>query len=108
MKKQTLKITLTDSLPGARGGYPWHAIAAAARDNPGAWVKVPKAAPYTKRRQVRNGLLSAFRPIGAFDAAIREGRLYIRFLGEPVDAGWWYQPDADFDTIERRTMRPRA
>lgn len=82
---------------GTRGQGPaphWVAVAAACRANPGLWVPVgldpsivSDLAGAAKRVKYGTGgkRIAAFRE-GAWDAAVREGTLFVRYLPEPAAA----------------------
>jgi len=75
-------------LPGRRRGFDWFALAAEVRQNPGKWHRVPTAPTNGAGAQINGGLLVAFRPVGDYQAAVRDHVLYVK-----------YEPQTD-DTVE--------
>ncbi|MGH8967597.1 MAG: hypothetical protein ACRDXB_20040 [Actinomycetes bacterium] len=82
-----MTVEFVEKLPGSpRGGRPVAnaGFAAALRERPGEWAVWPK--PITVqtmrvyRRSIPRGILRAFHG-GGFEAAVREGRLYVRYVG---------------------------
>ena len=61
----------------------WPAIAQALRANPGAWAKVEGAEHVAM--SIRRGRLQAFRPVGHFEATLRQGQVFARYVGESND-----------------------
>lgn len=82
------------SEPPRRPRYDWQRIAEAAIADPDKWVLVPDDAPFMKAPLVRYGYLTAF-PAGAFDGVQRDKRLYIQFVGWPLDPDYRHAKGTD-------------
>lgn len=63
----------------------WSEEANALRSNPNTWAVIVEGQPNAAvlALNIRRGRLSAFRPVGAFDAKVRRGAVYAIYLGEP-------------------------
>ncbi len=66
------------------------ALAELLRRNPGGWVpfvqqyETSSAASNTQSR-INKGVLAAFRPAGSFKAVVRQGILYVKYVGEAAE-----------------------
>ena len=65
----------------------WRRVADALAERPGQWALVAEGYHREAVQQIKQGELSAFRPVGAFDATARSrgnGKfdIYARFIGE--------------------------
>lgn len=85
MTAATVHLRWVDALPPAhpvRGTviFDHHAIADALRSEPGRWAMLPDL-PNSISTSIRSGTHAAYRPAGAFDAAVRQGNLYVRYVG---------------------------
>lgn len=80
-----MSVEFVDELPGSDRNAELRAFAAALRSNPGRWAKYPgessSRSAYNRAYQVRKGSLAAFRD-GTFEAAVREGVLYVQHVPE--------------------------
>lgn len=76
-----------DELPGKpRPSEEYPEFAKILMNDPGKWYPwrwplKPKATSQVQHR-IKMGVLKAFRPSGFFDAKVREGVLYVRYIGE--------------------------
>jgi len=61
------------------------AIADALRLRPGKWARICNGAAFSASA-IRSGALRAYRPSGSFEAAVRCGATYLRYVGEPTDS----------------------
>lgn len=50
------------------------------RANPGVWGELEAAAIATAGN-IRQGLLGSFKPIGDWEAKVRGGRVFVRYIG---------------------------
>ena len=82
------EIEWADPPTNGRSSQDWAEVAFQLRANPQRWAKVRSAAKSpTTATQIKQGVLSAFRPAGAFEsrtARAEGGRwdIYARFVGE--------------------------
>lgn len=62
----------------------WHLVAESLRARPGDWGRpVHGRSDGSIVANIRRGELSAFRPAGAFEAKVRQGELWARYVGAP-------------------------
>lgn len=73
---------------GRRPAYDYADVAARLIARPGEWIRLEDM-PTTIAARIRNGLVAAFRPVGAWEATTRtngypRGRVdvYVRFIGQ--------------------------
>ncbi|MGH8967598.1 MAG: hypothetical protein ACRDXB_20045 [Actinomycetes bacterium] len=83
-----IDIEFVDELPGGRVGPNRDPVAkdfaAALKDRPGAWAKWPttltRSSAYSYATRIHKG---AIKPLAlGFEAAVRKGQLYVRFVGD--------------------------
>ncbi|MGW6255473.1 hypothetical protein [Streptomyces sp. NPDC055085] len=62
-------------------------IAEALKARPGEWAEFPKSAPVKVgpflAQQIRTGVSRAYGPKGSFDAYYAEGKVWLRYVGQP-------------------------
>lgn len=72
---------------GHRLAVDHEAVAAALRNRPGRWARLPAATTGTAG-QIKSGALRAYRPAGAFEAVRRDDggeiRVWVRFVGQEL------------------------
>lgn len=82
-------ITWEEPPPRSTRTERYDALTETLRTRPGQWARVPDML-YTSASStasaIRAGLLSAFEPKGAYEAAVRKGVLYARYVG-PATSG---------------------
>jgi hypothetical protein len=59
----------------------WHAIADALRANPKTWARVESANDARHAHYINSAKSKAFEPAGSFQAMLRKGHVYARFVG---------------------------
>lgn len=85
-----MKLEFVEELPGqSTGRYndKYRDLAATLAENPGRWANVVPGdvsdqGPSTIALQIRNGTFKAFRPYGHFEATVRRGKLFARYVGQ--------------------------
>lgn len=53
------------------------------QDNPMIWAKADFLPKWINTTQIKVGHLRAFTPPGHYEAAVRGGQMFIRYVGEP-------------------------
>lgn len=59
-------------------------IAALLRSRPNVWARLPQLSGTTPTRAF-GGSLRAYRPGGSFEAVVRDGEVYARYIGQPFN-----------------------
>jgi hypothetical protein len=85
-----MELEFVDELPGsAQGRYndKYQELAKALIANPKRWAGVAGgqlggASPHAAAQVIRDGKAAAFRPFGEFEASVRGGQLFARYVGE--------------------------
>lgn len=79
----------------------WRRIAAEVRADPSQWHTIDGMPGGITTTIVKRARLAAFEPAGSFDAASRDGDLYLRYLGEPVEPWLPWAPMSEFADLPR-------
>jgi hypothetical protein len=59
----------------------WHAIAKVLRANPRTWARVEGAYDANHAHYINSAKSKAFEPKGSFQAMLRKGHVYARYIG---------------------------
>jgi hypothetical protein len=59
----------------------WEAIAEVLRANPKQWAHIKGLSTARHSHYINSGKTIAFRPTGSFQAMVRKGRVFARFVG---------------------------
>lgn len=78
----------TPDTRGRTGSEKWQQVSTELRKHPEKWALVAEDGSPSTATSIKKGRLKAFRPEGAFEAAMREvnkgrGKLYVRYIGQP-------------------------
>lgn len=79
----TVHVCWNDGDPPPRGQVdllPHGAYAEALKAQPGRWAVLPDL-PASAVPAMKDGAASAYRPAGAFEAVVRNGQVYARYVG---------------------------